>query len=123
VTENNRESRAPWSRNGRIAGEVHVLGRAHELATTGERDLYTAEGARLVHATYGRGAEVAAAVAGKHLVAGRNVFDRLRRPVGHRHLRAGDEALIQVTHDHDAAVLGGEGTDELPLRGVGVLEL
>ena len=36
---------------------------------------------------------------------------------------ARDEALIDVSDDHDAAVLLGEEAHELPLRGVGVLEL
>ena len=37
--------------------------------------------------------------------------------------RAGDETLIVIADNHDAAVLFGERAHELPLREVGVLEL
>ena len=53
----------------------------------------------------------------------RDVLDRPAGAVAHRDLGAGDEALIDVADDHDAAVVGGEEAHELELRGVGVLEL
>ena len=48
------------------------------------------------------------------LVAARDLLDRLRRSVGHRHARAGDQALIGVADGHDAAVLLGRGGARAP---------
>jgi hypothetical protein len=91
------------------------------LALAGTID--AAERARLVRARDARRAEIAAAVRREHFVADIHQLDRLGRSVGHRDRGARNEALIQVAYDHHAAVLLRQQANELPLRGVGVLEL
>ena len=56
-------------------------------------------------AQHPRGAQVAAAVVGQHLVARLDVLDRLRGAVGHRDRRPGDQALVVVAHHAEVPVL------------------
>jgi hypothetical protein len=52
-----------------------------------------------------------------------HLLDRLRRAIGHRHKRPGDEALVRVAHGADVAVLLGEELQQAVLGVVGVLVL
>ncbi len=103
--------------------EVDVLGRAHHAAAAACRHDHALRSARPVCAHHPGRAQVAAAVAREDHLPLADLFDRLRRAISHRHLRAGHQALVVIAHHAQVPVLLAQQLQPAVLGAVRVLVL